>query len=288
MRDIDRAGHDEEVSLYYKEAWFGYRWFWQNRQNRALHFGYWDDDTKRHGDSLLNMNREVARPLDLQPGTRVLDAGCGVGGSAMWLVENHGVDAVGITIAGSQVELANRFASKRGLQDRIRFEEGDYCNTGFADGSFDVVWALESSCHAEDKSRFLKEAFRVLRPGGHLAVGDWFRTARPLEPDDEDLLHGWLSCWVIPDLETIDDYVQLTKEAGFVDVTARDISPQVRPSLRHLYRVSVLSFPPSWLAYHLRLNPERTYRNHIGGLRQWRTVKRGLWAHALIHAQKAS
>lgn len=286
MEDEARQEHNERVARYYAHSWFGYKWFWQDRRNRALHFGYWDSDTRNHSDSLLNMNREIARPLDLRPGLKVLDAGCGVGGSSMWLADNFGVDVLGITITETQIELANGFAQERGLQDSVAYELRDFCDTGLPSESFDVVWAQESSCHAEDKGQFLKEAFRVLKPGGMLAVEDWFRETRSLAPTDEKMLHGWISCWAIPDLETIEEFTQKAGDAGFGDITSRDLTMYVRPSLRRLYRNSVLSYPPAWVAHRLGMLGTDDHLNHVGAIRQWRALNRRLWFDALVHARK--
>jgi SAM-dependent methyltransferase len=207
----------------------------------------------------------------------------------MWLAENFDVEVVGITITEAQVELANRFAAERGLADRVRFELRDFCDTGLPDGAFDVVWAQESACHAPDKSVFLKEACRVLRPGGSLAVEDWFRTGRAFGPQDEACLHDWLDCWAIPDIETMDEFVGAAEGAGFEDVRWRDLTLFVRPSLSYLYKVSAVSFPPAWLAYRLGLHHEEyVYLNHVGALRMWKALKRRLWFDGFVHARKPS
>ena len=73
----------DSVVRYYDRTWFDYRLVWVRHRNyMAMHWGYWDENTKTHTESLLNMNRAVAAKGDLRPGMRVLDAGCGNGGTA--------------------------------------------------------------------------------------------------------------------------------------------------------------------------------------------------------------
>ena len=121
---------------YYDETWLDYRMLWLNSQNHAIHFGYWDEHTRSHAESLLNMNRVLASQIGIRPGQRILDAGCGVGGSAIWLAKTYGVEVLGITPVASQVERARRYAQEQGITDRVSFEQQDYTHTTFPRGQF--------------------------------------------------------------------------------------------------------------------------------------------------------
>ena len=136
MRHFNR-----EIIAYYDQTWLDYRLLWLNRNNLSVHFGYVDATTRGHADALPNMNRVLAERAVIRPGQRVLDAGCGVGGSSLWLAEQRGAEVIGITPVADQVARARRFAATRMLADRVAFEQADYTNTPFPDGSFDVVWA---------------------------------------------------------------------------------------------------------------------------------------------------
>src|SRR5262249_51796602 len=149
--------HHEQVRSvvrYYEGTWFDYRWVWLNSKNNAIHFGYHDDERRSHADSLLNTNRVLAEIAAIRPGERVLDAGCGIAGSSVWLAERRGANVVGITPVCKQVERARRLVAARGLAHAVVVEQADYTATPFPDASFDVVWALESVCHAQAKSAF--------------------------------------------------------------------------------------------------------------------------------------
>ncbi len=283
----DRPGMSDIVA-YYDETWFDYRALWLNTDNRAIHFGYWDDGAENHGESLVAMNRLMADAVEVRRGDRVLDAGCGVGGTSMWLAETMDAEVVGITPVQGQVERANRYAAERQLGDRATFRRGDYHRTDFDDASFDVVWAQESLCHSHDKALFAKETARVLRPGGRLVIAEYLRFSRPLPPNDERLIHRWLSGWAIPDIETRDELVAALEAAGFVDVEVRDLTHGVAPSLRRLYRVSVALYPIARVLKALRFRSSVQHGNVVGAIDQWRSLRRELWFYGLVTAVKPS
>src|SRR6266702_5809475 len=202
------------ICAYYDQTWLDYRMLWLNPQNRAIHFGYWEKHTRSHAQSLLAMNRVLANSLGICSGQRILDAGCGVGGSAIWLAKTYDVQVVGITPVASQVARAHRYAQEQGVADQVSFEQQDYTHTAFSDASFDVVWAMESLCHAPDKRLVLAEARRLLRPSGRVGMVEYMRPHRPHAAVDEALLHSWLSGWAIPDIAMAPEWLEWTHEVG--------------------------------------------------------------------------
>jgi cyclopropane fatty-acyl-phospholipid synthase-like methyltransferase len=272
------------IRAYYDETWLDYRFLWLNARNCAIHFGYWDADTRSHAESLTHMNRALAGRIGVMPGQRILDAGCGVGGSAVWLAQQYDVEVVGITPVAGQVAQARRFAHEQGVSERVSFYPQDYTRTTFPDASFDVIWSLESLCHAPDKRLFLAEARRLLRPGGRLGVVEYFRAARPLPPHGEALLHSWLSGWAIPDLATGEEIVGWSRAAGFGDVLLEDLTPHVRPSLRRLGWMAALMWPGSVVLHALRLRSATQQGNVRGARDQYRALQRGLWFYGTVMA----
>jgi cyclopropane fatty-acyl-phospholipid synthase-like methyltransferase len=98
------------VQSYYEGTRWDYRWVWGVRNTYALHFGYYDEQATHHRAAVANMNKVMADLVAIQPGEKVLDAGCGVGGSSIWLAQNRNCTAVGITPVESQVKDAVRNA----------------------------------------------------------------------------------------------------------------------------------------------------------------------------------
>ncbi|MFN2494796.1 MAG: cyclopropane-fatty-acyl-phospholipid synthase family protein [Pseudonocardiaceae bacterium] len=228
----------------------------------------------------------LAGRVSIQPGERVLDAGCGVGGSSLWLAQQRGASVVGITPVASQVAMARRYAAARGLTGRVQFEQADYAATSFVDASFDVVWALESLCHAPSKAAFYREAARLLRPGGRVIVAEYVRTARPVDPTGERLLHEWLDGWAIPDIDSPDEHLSHLAAAGFTDARLDDVTAHTRPSLRRLYRMAYYTFPLAVLGRLFRIRSAVQHQNVIGSVRQYQALQHKAWFYSIISATK--
>tara|TARA_Y100001968_G_scaffold233608_1_gene216586 strand:- start:1736 stop:2671 length:936 start_codon:yes stop_codon:yes gene_type:complete len=145
--------------------------------------------------------------LDSLPrGSRVLDIGCGIGGSARILANDYGFDVLGVTISPQQVRRANQLTQKG---TRCRFEVMDAMALTLDKGSFDGVWSVEAGPHIPDKQVYADQMLRVLRPGGVLAVADWNRRD-PLTVQygyfEKFVLRQLLHQWTHPEFATINGF----------------------------------------------------------------------------------
>ena len=107
---------------------------------------------------------------NLPKGARVLDVGCGIGGSSRILADYYGFNVVGITLSSEQVKRARQLTEKN---CNCTFKVMDALDMDFQDGEFDGIWSVEAGAHIFDKKRFADEILRLLRPGGYLALADW-------------------------------------------------------------------------------------------------------------------
>lgn len=276
----------EEIIRYYEQTWHDYSAMWFDRKSRALHFGYYDETVVTHAQALLNANRILASFAAVGPGDRVLDAGCGIGGSTCWLAEHRSAEAIGITPVMRQVRKARELAAGRGLSKRTQFICADYLNTPFAEASFDVVWALESLCHAADKAAFYREASRLLRPGGRLVVAEYMRLKRPCAAAEEALLREWFSGWSMPDLATRHEHEQAASAAGLNSISVVDMTPAVAKSLRRLHLLARATGGADRLLHALRIRSREQHRNVVASRVQYEAQRRGLWFYGVLCAQR--
>lgn len=283
--------HSQDSSLkaiisYYDNTVFDYRVIWINDKNRAIHFGYADKPSMSHADALVRLNEVLAEKAGISKGDIVLDAGCGQGGSSMWLAETKGAETVGISPVPGQIRKAKQLAEERGLSDNCHFLVGDYRSTPFPDDHFDVVWACESLCHADNKYDFYKEAYRILKPGGRLIIAEYLRAERPLSEKGEKWIHKWLDGWAIKDIDTLDEHEKNARKAGFSELHSDDVTKYMRASLRRLYRVSVMLYPLGVFFLWTGVRNKVMHMNQVGSIYQYKALKKTFWSYHFLSATK--
>jgi tocopherol O-methyltransferase len=216
-----------EIAQYYDYMIDFYKFWFVKPSTSALHYGFTDENTQPFTDSLINTNRYLANKAEMVSTDEVLDAGCGIGGSAVWLAETVGCHVYGITISEEQVKRASILAKKRKVEDKTTSSRMDYTATSFPDKSFDVVWALESVCHTQDKKAFLSEAYRLLRPGGRLVIGDGYLLRTPATTLEKTYLRQFEEGFAIPPLIDHMTMRAQIKQTGFCDIHGWDTTRQV-------------------------------------------------------------
>ena len=227
--------NEDEIIAYYDNCDVDYKIVWHLNTHMCMHYGYWEKGTRRLRHALNTMNQKLTEYAQITETDRVLDAGCGVGGSSIFLAKNIGCNVHGITLSEKQVAACRRNAVEHGVANRAKFDRQNYLSTRFPDSSFDVVWGIESVCYAFDKKDFLAEAFRLLRPGGRLVVADFF--AEPVESGSPEakLLDKWTDTWAIKSYAETDEFGRKAEEVGFQNVVSRDVTDKVEPSIKRLY-----------------------------------------------------
>jgi tocopherol O-methyltransferase len=287
-RTRSRRFWHSRINEYYDKAHVDYRLVWTTRRELAYHFGFFDRKRMTHFDSLIRMNEVMADLVGLSAGARILDAGCGVGGSSVWLARERCAEVVGIALGERQLQRASFYAHLHDQSAWVRFAVADYTKTPFANESFDFVWAQESLCHATCKLSFYREAARLLRPGGAFVVAEFMRTSRQVGQQTERIVRAWLDGWAIPDLDTRAEHEAAICRAGFETPCVLDVTANVLPSLRRLFRLSWLGVPVDLVLQGLRLRGSVERGNVIAAFRQFQSVERKAWFYALLCARKPS
>jgi SAM-dependent methyltransferase len=142
---------------------------------------------------------ELAVALDPVRGATVLDIGCGLGGPARYLAAEYGCRVTGVDLSRTFIDVAQMLTERAGLSATVTCEQGDALDLRFGDGAFDHAWTQHVAMNIADRKRLYAGIYRVIRPGGRLAIYDIVEgDGRPLtfpvpwarDPADSFLLNG--------------------------------------------------------------------------------------------------
>jgi len=216
----------------------------------------------------------LAELAGIAPGERVLDLGGGLGGPARTLAETRNCSVVVLDLVESYCRAGERLTERTGLRDRVTFHQGTATEIPFGGpssspgGEFDVVWLQHCSMNIEDKDRLFREAARVLRPGGRLALHEVMAGERtpihfpvPWARDPETSL-----------LESPNAIRRRIPAAGFRELRWVDETEIAREWFERQSRKARAASGPRPVGLHLILGPEARImaRNVLTNLREGR------------------
>jgi tocopherol O-methyltransferase len=207
------ANHYEELDRIYREVW-----------GEHVHHGFWRTGRESPTEAVEQLVELVAAEAGVGRDCEAVDIGCGYGATARQLATRFGARITGLTITPAQFHYAVTATSGDNPQYFLR----DWLSNGLPDSAFDAAYAIESTEHMEDKRRAFAEAFRVLRPGGRLAVCAWTAADPVRQWKARHLLEPICREGRLPSMGTEADYRGLIAGAGFAVESATDVSRQVR------------------------------------------------------------
>jgi ubiquinone/menaquinone biosynthesis C-methylase UbiE len=222
---------EENVADYYERIWPVFVKWWKAEETLGLHYGLYNKHARDFESAILNMNDFIGRllKLDDKKPLNILDAGCGIGGTSIYLAERYpNIKFIGITITPGQKELAVKFAKERNVKN-VNFMIKNYLETGFPDNYFDGVFALESASYARDKRKLVNEMYRVIKPGGRFVVADAFFTGTPHNPIMKEIHDMTCLGRGLPldhDL-IVDEFRSFLEIEGFKDIEVLNVTKKV-------------------------------------------------------------
>nr|XP_046262809.1 phosphoethanolamine methyltransferase isoform X3 [Scatophagus argus] len=168
----------------------------------------------------FNTTKEFVDLLNLKPGQKVLDVGCGIGGGDFYMAKTFGVQVHGLDLSDNMVNIAMERAISEKLPS-VQFEVADATKRTFPEGSFDVIYSRDTILHIDDKLSLFKRFHSWLKPGGQLLISDYCCGEKPWSPVFEAYVkqRGYI-------LYTPSQYGKFLEEAGFCNVRAEDRTAQ--------------------------------------------------------------
>ena len=200
----------DEADKFYTTIWGG----------EDLHLGIYDDTTDIRQASRETVKRMLGVLPALNQDSKVIDLGSGYGGSARHLVKETGAHVTCLNLSDTQNDHNRLVTQSEGMQNKIDIQHADFEDIPAANDSFDAVWSQDAFLHAAARDRVIAEAFRVLKPGGHMVFTD------PMQVDgiDPDLLSGIYSRLALSSLGSVNYYKDLTSKVGFELIDYVDLS----------------------------------------------------------------
>ncbi|MGE0761323.1 MAG: cyclopropane-fatty-acyl-phospholipid synthase family protein, partial [Pirellulaceae bacterium] len=190
-----------------------------------IHHGLWDGD-ESPDVAQLRLTEMLAHRAQLRAGHRVLDVGCGMGGSSIHLAR-QGCRVTGVTLSKVQCYWARCAAVRAGVRSRVRILRDDAEQLNFPKGSFDIVWTIECTEHFFDKPRFLERAAAWLPTGGRLAICTWLAGEDQNSERTIQQVREVCEGFFCPSLASMEEYRQWLTSAGMVVEWSANLTRQV-------------------------------------------------------------
>lgn len=208
---------------------------------RHVHWGYWEKPelaeltTADFALAAENLSEQVCQAAKIHSGLSILDVGCGFGGTIAHINDHYSaMKLVGLNLDERQLLRAKKTITPAPGNDLL-FHVGNACTLPFPDQSFDVILAVECIFHFPDRAQFFKEAHRVLKPGGYLALSDFLPAPLFYLAVPKRLVSGFYGECNLQ--YTTQDYRMLARETHFAVQTERNITANTLPTYRYLRKL---------------------------------------------------
>lgn len=164
----------------------------------------------------LETTEEIVAMLSLKPGLKVLDVGCGIGGSGFYMVKNFNVQVLGVDLSTNMIQIGKQRAIEF-KDDKVEFVVQDVTSAEYEPESFDVIYSRDTILHIEDKKSLFANFLKWLKPGGEVLISDYCKGPQELS----DVMKAYIAKRQYH-LLSPEEYGKLLEEVGFSDVKAKD------------------------------------------------------------------
>ncbi|MBO0754520.1 MAG: class I SAM-dependent methyltransferase, partial [Bradyrhizobiaceae bacterium] len=202
--------HYDELSPYYRDMW-----------GVHIHHGYWKTGVETKEEAQEQLINELISRARITKSKRILDVGCGLGGSAIYLNKMFGASVRGITISPTQVKIGNDFAKQKCADVQIVLMDAEAIDM---DDRFDVVWSVEAISHLSHKMECFRSIAGLLDNGGKLVIADWFRSGTANAAQQHEFLEPIERTMLVPKLEVPCTYMSYINQAGLNVTLFEDLS----------------------------------------------------------------
>jgi tocopherol O-methyltransferase len=208
---------------------------WEQIWGEHMHHGYYGvdgTDKKDRRQAQIDLIEELLSWAGVETAEKILDVGCGIGGSSLYLAEKFHAQATGITLSPVQAARATERAQEKGLSGKSQFIVANAQAMPFDDNTFDLVWSLESGEHMPDKTKFMQECYRVLKPGGTFIMVTWCHRPTdelPLSADEQKHLEDIYRVYCLPYVISLPEYEAIARQLPLNNIRTADWSQAVAP-----------------------------------------------------------
>jgi cyclopropane fatty-acyl-phospholipid synthase-like methyltransferase len=274
----------DDVREYYDRNNASFLRFGQGRGTGTIRRAIRAPGVGTKSEAFHYVDDQIARRLELDRGNgvRILDLGCGIGGSLLWLAERFDIEGTGVTLSSAQAsvgeDMLREHARRGSLRGRVRIETADL-HDFVPSVPQDAAIAIESFVHVPDAARFFRHARKVLRPAGTLVVVDDFlareEVAGPAARIVEDFRRGWR----VQTLSTPERTADVARAEGLELVENVDLTPYLELGRPRDVVIRQLVRPIRLFA---SLNRRPRFANLIGGDALQRGLESGVLTHRFL------
>jgi tocopherol O-methyltransferase len=221
--------HYDVLSPYYRSLW-----------GEHLHHGYWESGSETKEEAQIALAVLLAEAANISQRASILDVGCGFGASSIYLAKKYDASVTGLTISPVQAVMARQAAESANSTAQFLIMDADHLS--FL-GKFDVIWSIEAISHFADKTGFFDQATRMLKPGGKLALIDWFKR-NGLTVEEHRRYITPIERGMLVELESLSDYAEVLSASGMEILQTCDLSE--RCSKTWEISASLIKDPALW------------------------------------------